>query len=315
MSTELKKISTQLAAMKPQMELALPKHLSVDRMTRLALTQFSTNRKLFECSWQSVAGAIMTAVQMGLEPGVAGQGYLIPYRGVCQFVPGWKGIMDIANRAGKCTTWTGAVFEGDIFSWGLGDSPFIKHIPCGEDDPSKLTHAYAVGRIKEQDWPVIECWTAARLKRHRDHINKVGEKHYSFQHWEMYCRKVVLLQVLKYMPGSIELMTAVEYADRQEFSNTAKIVDGIVISEDVSDDSQSQTQEEKKPSRMDAVKQQMKSNGKDNSHDHLTATKKRFDKCHNTSDCDELEAELLNDPEADPTMIRSVKKERVAQLA
>lgn len=200
-----------LDRLKPQMELALPKHLNGDRMARLALTAFSTSPKLQQCTQQSIAASIMTAAQLGLEPGVMGQGYLIPYKQTCTFVPGWKGLCDLVNRAGRATVWTGAVFEGDpVFDYAQGDQPFIKHRQGDEDDPAKLTHVYAVGRVKGSEWPVIEVWTAAKVRKHRDKYNRVGTDHYSFRDWEMYARKVPLLQVLKYMPSSVELSAALQ---------------------------------------------------------------------------------------------------------
>jgi len=200
-----------LDRLKPQMELALPKHLNGDRMARLALTAFSTSPKLQQCTQQSIAASIMTAAQLGLEPGVMGQGYLIPYKQTCTFVPGWKGLCDLVNRAGRATVWTGAVFEGDpVFDYAQGDQPFIKHKQGDEDDPAKLTHVYAVGRVKGSEWPVIEVWTAAKVRKHRDKYNRVGTDHYSFRDWEMYARKVPLLQVLKYMPSSVELSAALQ---------------------------------------------------------------------------------------------------------
>ena len=90
-------LSTFMSKLKNQMALALPKHMNADRMTRLALTAFSTTPDLQLCTYDSIAGSIMVAAQMGLEPGVNGQGYLIPYKGRCTFVPGWKGIVDIAS--------------------------------------------------------------------------------------------------------------------------------------------------------------------------------------------------------------------------
>ena len=53
--------------LKPQLSLALPKHLNSDRMARLAMTAFSTNQALQRCSHQSIAASIMTAAQLGLE--------------------------------------------------------------------------------------------------------------------------------------------------------------------------------------------------------------------------------------------------------
>ena len=223
-----KATSNWLATLKPQMELALPKHLNVDRMTRLVLTAFSTSPKLAECSPHSVAASIMTASQLGLEPGVNGQGYLIPYAGTCTFVPGWKGLVDLANRGGRCTVWTGAVYKGDDFDYQLGDNPFARHRPGdSEESFETLLYVYAIGRIKGQDVPVIEVWSRDKVMRHLKKFNKVGPKHYALKddmlNFEMYARKIPLLQVLKYMPQSIELTAAMAASNAAEEGRTINI--------------------------------------------------------------------------------------------
>ncbi len=195
---------------KNQMDMALPKHITGDRMARLALTCFSQNEDLRKCSLGSIFSSIIVASQLGLEIGVNGQGYLIPYKGTCTFVPGWKGLQDLVNRTGRATSWTGAVFEGDKFSYSKGTNPRIDHEENGEDDISKLTHVYAVGRVNGSEWPIIEVWTAEKVKKHFKKNNKVGERHYGNKHFEMYARKVVLLQVLKYLPASTELTAAID---------------------------------------------------------------------------------------------------------
>lgn len=192
-----------------QIAAALPKHLNPDRMARLALTAFSQSDQLQRCDVKSIFGAVVIASQMGLEIGVAGQGYLIPYGRTAQFVPGWQGIVDLISRSGRATVWTGAVFDGDDFDYSLGSDPFIRHKPCGEDDPSKLTHAYACGQVNGAQRTVIEVWPIAKIWRNRDRQNKQGKSHYSFKYPEMYARKIPLLHVAKYMPKSIELQNAI----------------------------------------------------------------------------------------------------------
>lgn len=201
----------------PEIRRALPKHLNADRMSRIALTAFRRTPKLGDCDPRSVFAAVIQAAQLGLEPDTLGRSYLIPYGKECQFVPGWKGLMDLMNRSGQGSAWTGAAYEGDAFDYALGDSPFVKHVPSGQDDTAdRITHFYAVGRAKGAEWPVVEVWPAARVRRHRDRYNKVGKRHYSFENWEMYGRKVVLLQVLKYMPCSPELAAAMALNDAAE---------------------------------------------------------------------------------------------------
>ncbi len=214
-----------LDKLKPQLQMALPKHLNADRMSRIVMTEFSKNPTLQDCTFQSIAGCVMTASQLGLEIGVGGQAYMIPYGKTATFVPGWKGLIDLVARAGRASVWTGAVFQGDVFDWELGDSPFLKHKPMGESDPAKMLYAYAIGRVNGSDCPIIECWPNERIKKHFDKnvIPKLRNSHYSNKHWEMYARKVVLLQVLKYLPQSIELQAAVDIAHAEDAGKSMTI--------------------------------------------------------------------------------------------
>lgn len=209
-----------LERVKPQIALALPKHLNADRMARIALTEFRKNPKLADCEPLTVVACVVMASQLGLELGVDGQAFLVPYydkrqkKSVCTFIPGWKGYVDLVSRAGRASVWTGAVHRHDEFRYELGTSPSIIHRPSDEgEEDAPFTHVYAVGRIKGAEWPVIEVWSRDRVMRHLSQYNKVGDSHYACQNEtnrQMYGRKVVLLQVLKYMPKSVELSTASE---------------------------------------------------------------------------------------------------------
>lgn len=211
------------------MALALPKHMSADRMARLALTAFSTNKALQNCKTDSILASLMTATQLGLEPGINGQGYLIPYKDTCTFVPGWKGLVDLVARSGRATVWTGAVYDGDKFDYQLGDEPYCRHKPG--DSEGNFTHVYAIGRVKDAQMPVIEVWTRGKVKKHLDQYNKVGGRHYALaseSNFEMYARKVALLQVLKYMPSSIELANAITVSNAAESGHGA-VIDGDFV--------------------------------------------------------------------------------------
>lgn len=215
---------------KPQLALALPKHLTADRMARLAMTAFSTSPKLQECDPMTIAASIMTAGQLGLEPGVNGAGYLIPYGKTCTFVPGWKGLVDLVSRSGRGTVFTGVVFKDQQYTYTDGARrDLIIHNETELDAPEDITHAFAIGWVKDSSMPIIEFWTVGKIKKHRDKYNKVGKMHYSHRDWEMYCRKVPLLQVLKYMPCSVEMSNAIAISHASEAGRGATIENGIVV--------------------------------------------------------------------------------------
>lgn len=244
-------LSTFLDRFKPQLALALPKHMSADRLARLVLTAYSTTPALQECEPQSIALAMLTAGQLGLEPGVNGACFLVPYSAKdkatdkwvkkAQLIPGWKGLVDLVSRSGRATVWTGAVFAGDEFDYALGDRPFITHRPGNETDPAALLYVYAVGRAKGSEWPVIEVWSMAKIWRHRDRVvAKLPDwqqaKHYSHRDPEMYARKVPLLQVIKYLPTSTEVANAAEVAEAAERGAGAFLDGDFVTVTDERDD-------------------------------------------------------------------------------
>lgn len=231
--SQLAAFSSFMDKLKPQLAFALPKHLTADRMSRLALTAFSTTPKLQECDPTSIAASIMTAGQLGLEPGVNGAGYLVPYGRTCTFVPGWKGLVDLVSRSGRGTVFTGVIFKDQRYTFTDGARrDLIIHEESDLDAAEDITHAYAIGWVKDSSMPIIELWSVEKIKKHRDKYNKVGTKHYSYRDWEMYCRKVPLLQVLKYMPCSVEMSNAIAVSHASDFGRGATIENGIVIDTD-----------------------------------------------------------------------------------
>lgn len=265
-----------LVAFKTQIAAALPKHINADRMCRIALTAYRLNPMLAKCQPASVFAAVIQSSQLGLEVGLNGRAYLVPYKKdggyECQFIPGWRGLVELANRTGRASVWTGAVFEGDDFGYQLGDDPHVTHRPGLEDDPAKLTYVYAVGRVRGNEYPVIEVWSNEKVKKHFKRFNKVGDKHYAYSNWEMYARKVPLLQVLKYMPASPELeaaMTLNEAAENGGQELTIKdVIDGTFapmppINADTSGSSTSNegAKSEAKTSREATAKQALNESG------------------------------------------------------
>jgi hypothetical protein len=130
-----------LEKQKPQLAAALPKHVSPDRMIRLACTEFAKNPLLQKCTPVSVFGAIIQASQLGLEIGVLGQAYLVPYRNTknntyeAQFIPGYKGLIGLARRSGEVTSIeTNIVYANDRFDLKLGLETSVDHVPNLDGD-------------------------------------------------------------------------------------------------------------------------------------------------------------------------------------
>lgn len=221
---------------KGQLAAALPKHLNPDRMVRLALTAFSQNKQLQQCDPKTVFSSLIVLSQLGLEPGIDGQGYLVPYGKVCTPIPGWKGYVDLISRSGRGTVYTGVIFKDQQYTFTDGARrDLVIHNETDCEDPEDITHAYAIGWVKDAALPIIELWRMSKILKHRDKYNKVGQKHYSFQNLEMYARKVVLLQVIKYMPKSVELQNALQVDMAASEGKGTEFINGDFVTIDESD--------------------------------------------------------------------------------
>jgi recombination protein RecT len=154
----------------------------------------------------------------------------------------------LVNRSGNATVFTGVVFSDQKYTYHDGSTrELIVHNETELVDPADITHAYAVGWVRGSAMPVIELWRTGKIAKHRDRYNKVGDKHYSFENWEMYARKVPLLQVLKYMPMSPELVTAITLNDAAERGHQGLTIDQASAGDYVAPEGDNDRDDEQKP--------------------------------------------------------------------
>lgn len=196
---------------KPQIQMALPRgYLTVDRMTRIAMTSIQRTPRLLECDPVSLVGAVIQSAQLGLEPdGVLGQAYLIPYKQKVQFQPGYKGLLVLARRSGEISAVEARVVHAkDHFVYEFGLKPVLEHKPTTAEDRGDVTFVYVIVRLKDGavQWDVM---TAAEIEQHRRQYSRAADDGPWVTAWEEMAKKTVLIRVLKLSPASIELQRAV----------------------------------------------------------------------------------------------------------
>ena len=148
----MESVRALIERMKPQLALALPRGLSVDRFARVVLTDVLRNPRLADCDPRSFAGALLQSAQLGLETGVLGFAYLVPFRNNkanrldCQLIPGYKGLIQLARRSGQISGLDPRVVHAkDKFKVRYGTARGIDHDPfSGDGDPGAFVAAYAV---------------------------------------------------------------------------------------------------------------------------------------------------------------------------
>jgi recombination protein RecT len=192
---------------------ALPKHIDVDRLARVALSTIRTNPKLLECSVPSLMAAVMYSAQLGLEPGVLDHIYFIPYGTECKPIIGYKGLMKLARNSGEVLT-IGAseIYSNDKFEYKKGFEEVLNHEPCFQDR-GQLIGFYAYCLTKDGG-RYAEVMTKAD-------VDKIMARAKSKNVWQtdynMMGRKTVIKRLSKYLPLSIEVAEQFARDDKQEF--------------------------------------------------------------------------------------------------
>jgi len=188
-----------------QFKAALPKHLNSERFVRIAMTAIRLNPKLAGCKKESLLGTLMTAAQLGLEPGPLGQCYLIPYGNECQFQLSYKGMIELLRRSNQLSDiYAYTVNEKDEFKITYGLERNIVHIP-NFTETSKEIGYYAVAILKDGT-KAFEYMPHEAVEKHGKRFSKT----YSNGPWktdfEAMAHKTVIKKLLKLLPVSVEFI-------------------------------------------------------------------------------------------------------------
>lgn len=202
-----------------QFATALPKHINSDRFVRIAITTIRQNPKLAQCNQESLLGALMVSAQLGLEPGVLGQCYLIPYGRECQFQIGYKGMIELLRRSGQLKDiYAYSVYENDEFEMTYGLNRDLKHKP-NLQDRGNFIGCYCVAVLKD-DARAFEYMTKEEIEAHGKKFSKTYGNGPWKTDFEAMAHKTVVKKMLKWLPVSVEFL---EMANKDE--KTFKIAD------------------------------------------------------------------------------------------
>lgn len=243
-------------AIKQQMAMALPKHMTADRLARIALTEVRKNPKLAQCDQTSFLGAIMQLASLGLEPGGAlGHAYLLPFDkrqkvgsqwktvGTdVQLIIGYRGMIDLARRSGQIVSLEArTVHARDHFEVELGLDSRIVHKPdWTAADRGPMTFVYAVAKLRDGGVQ-FEVMSRAEIEGIRnasqgyksaiataERNNKEPDSPWH-KHFDEMAKKTVIRRLFKYLPVSIEIQRAVgldEQAEAGIAQDNPLVVDG-----------------------------------------------------------------------------------------
>lgn len=202
---------------KPAIAKALPRHMNPERMARIATTVLRQTPALSRCTPESFLGALMTASQLGLEPGALGEAYFVPYGTVCTFIPGYRGLIKLARQSGLVADiYAEVVRANDSFQVKLGLNRDIQHDIVDRVNRGDVTDVYAVAKFKDGTSTFVTM-TVAEVEAIRTR-SKAGRNGPWVTDWEAMAKKTAVKQLSKWLPLSAEF-------------NTAAVLDGSVRTE------------------------------------------------------------------------------------
>lgn len=206
-------VRRELHLRRRQLEAVLPKHLTPDRLCRLAILACEKTPKLLRCDRTSLYGAILTAAQLGLEPdGILGQAYLVPYGDKVQFIPGYRGLIALARQSGEVQSiFAGAVHEGDHFAYRFGINEELDHIPSLAPDrgDKPITHFYALARFINggRHFDVMTRSEVERIRNNSAGFKSGGDSPWK-SHFEEMGKKTAIRRIAKYLPMNVQRAAA-----------------------------------------------------------------------------------------------------------
>lgn len=209
-----------LEAYRPQLEKVLPSHISADRLIRLAVTCYRMTPALTQCDRTSLFGAVMQCAQLGLEPGVLGEAYIVPFKGRAQLIPGYQGLVKLAYQSGEVRSiWAYSVRERDTFEVELGTEQKVRHIPlkrpngfpAPDEERGEIVGVYA-GAELVTGGKVVTMMTIEEIQRVRSR-SAAGNAGPWVTDFEQMALKTVIRRLFKWLPRSIQVRTALALSD------------------------------------------------------------------------------------------------------
>ena len=118
-----------------------------EALVRYTTLAFADDSRLQQCSPASIYKACIAAAYTGLKPD-GKDAALVAYKGTCQLLPMYQGLMRLALQTGYVSSLRSNVaHSGDVFTVSEGTNPSIDHRLSFLDDIGTPVAAYAVAKL------------------------------------------------------------------------------------------------------------------------------------------------------------------------
>lgn len=182
------------ADFKIQVEKVLPKHITVERMSRVALTAVMKNPDLMKCTAASVMNSLMLCAQAGLEPD-GRLAHLIPFGAECKCIFDWKGMVALALRNNYESVFGDKVCEADEFDASVVNGKKLLTHKINWKQPRGEPYAYYTV-VQRNGIPDFEVMTSAEVDDIRKR-SRSGQKGPWVTDYDEMAKKTVIRRMSK----------------------------------------------------------------------------------------------------------------------
>lgn len=205
-------------AFRAEIAKVLPKHLTPERMIRVAITATMKTPKLLQCTADSLTKCLLDCSALGIEPD-GRRAHLIPFEDrkkgvtVCTLIIDYKGLAELAMRSGLVSNiHADVVRENDVFEYDLGE---IKaHKINFREDRGAAYAFYAICRFKDGSVKA-DVMSVDEVEAIRMRSKSPNEGPWATDPVEM-GKKTVFRRLSKWLPLSPEFRDAVEKDDEED---------------------------------------------------------------------------------------------------
>jgi recombination protein RecT len=218
----------------PAISKILPTHMSLDRFQRVATLSILNDPNLLNCDIRSLCGAIAESAILGLEVGNGlNHAYLIPYGKTVQFMPSYKGYIEVSSRSGK-TKFIKAhcVYKDDVFEYSLGFEESLIHKPSITVDrcEDNIVGVYSLAELTDGT-RYIEYMSKSQIDKIKSASKTISKP---ASPWNKYygqmARKSVIRRMFNYIPITPEIADIIDADEkaREGKQDNAAIIEGEV---------------------------------------------------------------------------------------
>jgi len=194
-----------LIQMKPQLEVALPPHVSADKFIRTTVTAVQNNQKLLSCERNSLLSSFLKCASDGLLPD-GREAAIVPFGKEAVYMDMLAGVLKKIRNSGELKSLDAdVVHRNDQFDhWKDERGPHFKHVPLYGSERGDKYLAYAQA-ITKDGGVYLEVMDEEQLNKVRAASKQKDGAIWKNWEEEMW-KKTVIRRLSKRLPMSTDLI-------------------------------------------------------------------------------------------------------------